>query len=122
MGVFVKFGGMKGLLGQVEAAAAPALVSALLSRTDLGSLQGIVTKLQAAGLNDQVRSWLGNGANLPITADQLRSALGNDQVQEIARQLGLPINEALQILSKHLPTAVDQASPNGTLEPVQPTS
>ena len=122
IGVFDKFGGMKGLLGQVEAAAAPALVSALLSRTDLGSLQGIVTKLQAAGLNDQVRSWLGNGANLPITADQLRSALGNDQVQEIARQLGLPINEALQILSKHLPTAVDQASPNGTLEPVQPTS
>ena len=122
MGVFDKFGGMKGLLGQVEAAAAPALVSVLLSKTDLGSLQGIVTKLQAAGLNDQVRSWLGNGANLPITADQLRSALGNDQVQEIARQLGLPINEALQILSKHLPTAVDQASPNGTLEPVQPTS
>src|SRR6266700_7031409 len=72
MGVFDGVGGLKGLLGQVEAAAAPALVSALLAKTDLGSLQGIVAKLQAAGLDDQVRSWLGNGSNLPVTADQLR--------------------------------------------------
>ena len=47
MGVFDSVGGLKGLLGQVEAAAAPALVSALLAKTDLGSLQGVVAKLQA---------------------------------------------------------------------------
>ncbi len=56
MGVFDGVGGLKGLLGQVEAAAAPALVSALLAKTDLGSLQGVVAKLQAAGLNDPFRS------------------------------------------------------------------
>ncbi len=122
MGVFDGVGGLKGLLGQVEAAAAPALVSALLAKTDLGSLQGVVAKLQAAGLNDQVRSWLGSGSNLPVTADQLRSALGNQQVQQIARQLGLPVDQALEVLSQHLPTAVDQASPNGTLQPVPPAS
>ncbi len=120
MGMFDSVGGLRGLLGQVEAAAAPALVSALLAKTDLGSLQDIVAKLQAAGLNDQVHSWLGNGSNLPVTADQLRSALGNQQVQQIARQLGLPVDQALQVLSQHLPTAVDQASPNGTIQPVQP--
>jgi uncharacterized protein YidB (DUF937 family) len=92
-----------------------------VAKTDLGSLQGIVAKLQAGGFNEQVR-WLGNGSNLPVTADQLRSALGNQQVQRIARQLGLPVDQALQVLSQHLPTAVDQASPNGTLQPVQPAS
>ncbi len=117
MGLFDNLGGLKGLLGQVEATAAPALASALLVKTDLGSLQRIVAKLQSAGLNDQVRSWLGNGTNLPITADQLRSALGNQQVQQIARQLGLPVDEALKVVAEHLPTAVDQASPNGTLQP-----
>ena len=101
MGVFDSVGGLKGLLGQVEAAAAPALVSALLAKTDMGSLQGIVAKLQAAGLNDQVRSWLGNGSNLPVTPDQLRSALGNQQVQQIARQLGLPVDEALKVVAAH---------------------
>jgi uncharacterized protein YidB (DUF937 family) len=122
MGLLDNLGGLKGLLGQVEAAAAPALVSALLAKTDIGDLQGIVAKLQAAGFNDQVRSWLSNGSNLPITADQLRSALGSQQVQQIARQLGLPVDQALVVLSEHLPTAVDQASPNGTLQPAQPSS
>jgi uncharacterized protein YidB (DUF937 family) len=123
MGLFDKFGGsLKDVLGQVEAAAVPALVSAVLTKTDVGGLQGIVAKLQQGGLNDQVRSWLGNGTNLPISPDQLRSTLGNQQVQQIARQLGLPVDEALKVLSEHLPTAVDQASPNGTLQPVEPAS
>jgi uncharacterized protein YidB (DUF937 family) len=38
-------------------------------------------------------------------------------VQQIARQLGLPIDKALSVLSAHLPDVVDKASPNGTLEP-----
>jgi uncharacterized protein YidB (DUF937 family) len=123
MGLFDKFGGsLKDVLGQVEAAAVPALVSAVLAKTDVGSLQGIVAKLQQGGLNDQVKSWLGNGTNLPIGPNQLRSVLGDEQVQQIARQLGLPVDEALKVLSEHLPTAVDQASPNGTLQPVEPAS
>jgi len=50
-----------------------------------------------------------------VTVDQLRAALGNEQVQQIARQLGLPIDGALKLLAEYLPTTVDQASPNGTL-------
>jgi uncharacterized protein YidB (DUF937 family) len=108
-------GALKGALGQVEADAVPALVSAVLAKTNLGDLQGLVTKLQQGGLNDQVQSWLGNGANLPVTVDQLRAALGNEQVQQIARELGLPIDGALKLLAEYVPMVVDQASPNGTL-------
>ena len=32
------------------------------------------------------------GANLPITAEQLKAVLGNTQVQDFARQLGLPVD------------------------------
>src|SRR5262245_43730613 len=104
MGLFDSLGGaLKGVLGDVEAAAVPELISAVLAKTDLASLQGIVAKLQEGGLGDQVRSWLGGGANLPVTADQLRAALGNAQVQEIARHLGLPVDSALQLLAEHLP-------------------
>jgi len=108
-------GTLKGLLSQFDANSAPGTIAAMLAKTDLGDLQGVVAKLEAAGFGDHVKSWLGDGANLPITADQLRSALGNEQVQQIARQLGLPVDEALDFLAKHVPTAVDQASPNGTL-------
>jgi uncharacterized protein YidB (DUF937 family) len=118
MGLLDSLGGaLKGVLGQVEADAVPALISAVLAKTNLGDLQGLVNKLQQGGLSDQVQSWLGNGANLPVTVDQLRTALGNEQVQQMARELGLPIDGALKLLAEYLPTTVDQASPNGTIQP-----
>ncbi len=116
MGLFDNLGGaLKGVLGQVEATAVPGLISAVLAKTNLGNLNGIVAQLQQGGLNEQVQSWLGNGANLPVTGEQIRSALGNEQVQQIARQLGLPVDGALKLLAEHLPGTIDQASPNGTL-------
>jgi uncharacterized protein YidB (DUF937 family) len=36
-------------------------------------------------------------------------------LQQIARAMGLPVDQALQVVAKYLPQAVDQASPNGTL-------
>jgi uncharacterized protein YidB (DUF937 family) len=103
------------MFGQAGAGAMPALITEALAKTDLGDLSGIVAKLQQGGLGDQVATWLGSGANLPVSADQLRSALGNQQVRELAQQLGLPVDAALNVLSAHLPNLVDQASPNGTL-------
>jgi uncharacterized protein YidB (DUF937 family) len=117
MGLLDNIGGvLKGVLGQDAAGAMPALISAALAKTDLGNLNGIVAQLQQGGLGDQVASWLGSGANLPVSADQLRSALGSQQVRELAGHLGLPVDQALDVLSAHLPNIVDQASPNGTLQ------
>jgi uncharacterized protein YidB (DUF937 family) len=117
MSFWDKFGGsFKGALGQIEAAAVPALLSAVLAKTEAGGLQGAVDKLRNAGFGNQVQSWLGNGANQPITADQIRTALGSEPVRQIAAHLGIPVDRALNLLSEHLPTAVDQASPNGRLE------
>ena len=112
----IDLGGLlKGALGQAEAAALPGLLSAILSKTDLGSLSGVVAKLQEGGLGAQVQSWLGNGSNLPVSPDQLRGALDNEQIQQIARQLGLPVDAAMKVLAQHLPTAVDRASPDGVI-------
>lgn len=108
-------GALKGALGQIEASAAPALINALLAKTQYQDLGGLVGKLQQGGLDAQVKSWLGNGANLPITADQIKAVLGDAQVQEFARHLGLPVDATLKLLSQQLPGVVDQASPNGKL-------
>ncbi len=107
---------LKGAFGQIETAAVPALLGTVLGKTDVGGLQGIVQRLEAAGFGAQVQSWLVNGANLPISADQLRAALDNDEVRQIASHLGVNVDDALKVLSQHLPTAVDQASPNGSLQ------
>jgi uncharacterized protein YidB (DUF937 family) len=55
-------------------------------------------------------------ANLPITVDQLKTVLGNTQVQEFARHLGLPVDATLKLLAQYLADIVDKASPNGTLQ------
>jgi uncharacterized protein YidB (DUF937 family) len=117
MGLFDSLsGGLKNALGQAEAAAMPALISAVLAKTDLGNMQGLLDKLQQSGLGPQVFSWLGDGKNMPITADQLRAALGNGQIQQLAASFGLPVHKVLASLAEHLPSIVDQLSPNGTLQ------
>ena len=100
----------------VEGAALPALVNGVLAKTQYHDLNGLVTALQNGGLNTQVQSWLGPGANLPITEDQLKAVLGNTQVQEFARHLGLPVDQTLAMLAKFLPDIIDKASPNGALK------
>jgi len=109
-------GSLGGMIGQVAAQAAPGLIAAALAKTNLGSLQGLVNQLQQAGMGDQVKSWLGNGANMQITPDQLRAALGNEQVKQLAAHFGIPVDAALKMLAEHLPATVDKASPNGALK------
>ncbi len=106
---------LKGAFGQIEAAAVPALINTVLAKTQYGNLNGLVAALQQGGLDTQVKSWLGNGANLPVSEDQLKAVLGNAQAQEFARHLGLPVDQTLKLLAQYLPDIVDKASPNGTL-------
>jgi uncharacterized protein YidB (DUF937 family) len=117
MGLFDSLSdGLKNALGQAESAAMPSLISAVLAKTDLGNMQGLLEKLQQSGLGSQVSSWLGDGKNMPVTGEQLRSALGNEQIQQLAASFGLPVDKVLASLAEHLPSTVDQLSPNGTLQ------
>jgi uncharacterized protein YidB (DUF937 family) len=107
---------LKSLLGQSQSGALPAVINAVLAKTQYRDLNGLVAALQNGGLDAQVKSWLGPGANLPITEEQLKAVLGNAQVQEFARHLGLPVDEALKTMAQYLPDIVDKASPNGVLK------
>lgn len=115
MGLLDKVGGaLKGALDQVEALS-PGLVSSTLANTKFGNLAGLVTQLQQGGLDEQVKSWLSSGTNLPVDAEQIRSALGSQKVRELAEQFGLPVDGTLKLLAEQLPTIVDRASPDGKL-------
>ena len=104
------------LKGALESEAVPALVNTVLAQTQYHDLPGLVAALERGGLGPQVQSWLGNGTNMPITADQLKAVLGNSQVQEFARQMGLPVDETLKVLAEYLPQIIDKASPNGIIQ------
>ena len=90
----------------------------VLNDPELGGLNGIVEKFRAHGMSEKVNSWIAAGAaNLPITGDQVRSALGHEQVVKIAAKFGIDADHAAEKLAAMLPAAVDAATPNGTLPP-----
>ena len=117
MGLFDQIGGaLKGVLSSELAANGPALLNAALAKTNMGDLQGLVEQLQQGGLGDQVKSWLGSGQNIGISPEQIQSALGNDQLRQLAAHFGIPVDAVSKLLADHLPAAVDQASPVGNLQ------
>jgi uncharacterized protein YidB (DUF937 family) len=96
--------------------------SDLLASSGFGSVAGLVEKLSNGGLEQQVKSWLGAGENMPVHPDQLRDAMGHQPAQAMSQQTGIPAERILQILAQYLPQAIDRASPNGRLQdPTQPT-
>ncbi len=82
------------------------------SQLDLGS---IVSKLQGSGLSDVASSWLGNGENLPISAEQIGNLFESDQLSSFASALNLDMNSVQSGLSNLIPQLIDQASPGGEL-------
>lgn len=106
---------LKGMLGHLEASVLPIVLGQVLGKDGQGGLSAIVARLEQAGLGEQVKSWLGNGQNLPITAEQLQQVLGSEQAKELAARFNIPLDQLSTVLAQVLPTAVDHASPNGTL-------
>ena len=78
-----------------------------------GGLGGLLSQFQQAGLGNIAQSWIGNGANQPVSPQQLQNVFGENQVQDMANQAGMPKGDFLSQLSQHLPHAVDQMTPNG---------
>jgi len=102
-------GAVGNIVGQAEQAALPGLIQNYLGQE---GLQTILAKLQNAGFGKQVSSWLDqNKNNLPITADQIRTALGDEHVQQLAKSLGIPLDSILGALAEKLPEITNAAGP-----------
>jgi uncharacterized protein YidB (DUF937 family) len=104
----------KAALGQLGTIL-PAVLGEVMGNGGQGGLSAIVAKLQQAGFGDQVKSWIGTGQNLPITAEQLQQVLGTDIAKQLAARFNIPLDQLSKILAEQLPKTVDGASPNGTL-------
>ena len=62
-----------------------------------------------------VASWISNNTNLPISAEQIQSVLGQGPLQDLASKMGLSTDAVAGTLSEQLPGLVDQLTPNGEL-------
>ncbi|RXZ43968.1 YidB family protein [Crenobacter cavernae] len=101
-----------GLFGSEEGGVSGA-VQQLLERN--GGLSGLVEKFQQGGLSEVVGSWVGTGENLPVSAEQIQSVLGNEQVTALAEKVGIDPQQLSANLAEYLPQLVDKLTPNGAL-------
>ena len=72
-----------------------------------------VRDLEQSGHGEIARSWVGRGANRPITPDKLEAALGEDAIRDLMQQTGMEREELLAALSEHLPRVIDRLTPEG---------
>lgn len=80
-----------------------------------GGLQGVLDEFEKSGYGDKVKSWVGTGPNLPISADQIQQTLGSDRVKELGAKFGIPVDKVAASLAEYLPKVVDKATPEGKL-------
>jgi uncharacterized protein YidB (DUF937 family) len=81
----------------------------------LGGLGGLLAQLQAGGLDDIVKSWVGTGQNKPVQPDALGDALGKRTVTQMADKAGCSQDDLLTQLSKALPGLIDKLTQDGRI-------
>jgi len=88
------------------------LVASLLMN---GGLQKILGRLQENGKGAKGQSWVSTGPNEPVDAADVKAALDDQELAEIAQKLGVSEDEAAEAVAQVLPDVVDQATPAGEL-------
>jgi uncharacterized protein YidB (DUF937 family) len=96
-----------GLGGLLAGGAAGSVIS--------GGLGDLLKQLQQGGQGETANSWVGKGPNKPIAPGDLASALGADQIDQLATQSGMSRDDLLNGLSQYLPQVVDHLTPDGRL-------
>jgi uncharacterized protein YidB (DUF937 family) len=82
----------------------------------LGSgLKDLLDRFRQSGQGTKAESWVAKGPNQPIAPDELETALGEERIQWLMEQTGMPKDQLLAGLSHELPDAVDQLTPEGRL-------
>lgn len=80
-----------------------------------GGLQRILGRLQQSGKGEKGQSWISTGPNDPVDGADIREALDDKELAQIAQQLGVSEDEAAEAVAQVLPDVVDQATPAGEL-------
>ena len=108
-------GGLGGLLGGLLGGGAQ--VQQQAGTQIAGGLGNLTDMLSQFGLGEQVKSWVGTGEDLPVTAEQIQNSLGqNGTLGQIASQAGVSETDAAGGLAELLPGLINKLTPNGQVD------
>jgi uncharacterized protein YidB (DUF937 family) len=84
-----------------------------LGANNPGGVGDLVDHFKKKGMGEVADSWVGTGENKPVNEVQMGETLGPDLIDMLQKQTGLSREELLARLSKVLPQAVDNMTPDG---------
>jgi uncharacterized protein YidB (DUF937 family) len=88
---------------------------AMMNNPEIGGLPGLIEKFQKNGLGEVASSWIGTGANQPVSPEQINKALGTESIIEMAGKVGVSGNQISEGLASILPQIIDKLTPDGKL-------
>jgi uncharacterized protein YidB (DUF937 family) len=112
---------VKGVVGNegLENAGLAGHAMTLINDPRIGGISGLMQKFHEHGLGGVAESWIGTGANQPITAEQITAVIGQEHIEAIAGKIGVPPEEASAKLAEYLPMLIDRLTPKGEVPPAQ---
>jgi uncharacterized protein YidB (DUF937 family) len=90
-----------------------------VSGTALGD---ILERFRSVGSGSKVDSWVSTGPNQPIKPREVEMAIDEDTLTSLSMQTGLSREELIARITRDLPEAINQLTPNGgEIPPAEPT-
>lgn len=80
-----------------------------------GGLKDLLDRFRQSGQEDKAQSWVSSGPNKSIAPQELEQALGEERIQWLMEQTGMPREQLLTGLSGELPDAIDKLTPDGRI-------
>jgi uncharacterized protein YidB (DUF937 family) len=78
-----------------------------------GGLGGLLNQFQQNGQGDVAKSWVSRGPNQNISESDLAKSIGSEDIEMLSQHTGLSRDELLSGLSRDLPGAIDELTPDG---------
>lgn len=80
-----------------------------------GGVNAVLDRFRQNGFGSQAASWVSTGPNEPLQPHEVHNVVGQEEIDSMARQLGVPQEQVTQGLSQILPQIVDKVSPDGAV-------
>lgn len=79
----------------------------------MGGLDAVMDRLRDGGLDDQIGTWISQGANQHVTPERIRAILGDGMIARAAQGMGLTPQRISEIIAEQLPLLIDRMTPEG---------
>jgi uncharacterized protein YidB (DUF937 family) len=79
----------------------------------MGGIGAVLNMFRQRGMSQQADSWVGTGANQPISGDDVENVFGASRISQLASQAGVPEDQARSGFAQILPELMNQFTPEG---------